>query len=302
MSTPEIATPPAAPPRAAARSPLAYLVSQTIKAFNTNKTSWIGLVLFLAIVLAAILAPWLAPHDPLEQNILYRLKPPNAEYLLGTDFFGRDILSRLLYGAQISLIIGVVSTLIALVVGSMIGILAGYYGGRFDMIVMQAMDVLLAFPSLILGLLIVAMLGPSMANIIAAIAVTSIPQFARIARAPTISVKEREYIEACRSLGYSDARIMGLHILPNIFPEILVMASLWLAAAIRTEASLAFVGLGVKPPIPTWGGMIREGFENILDSAWLAIMPGIAILVVVFALNLLGDGLRDAIDPKLRGE
>ncbi len=304
MSTPETATPPTGGATAgqAARSPAAYLLAQTIKAFNTNKTSWIGLVLFLAIVLAAILAPVLAPHDPLEQNLLYRLKPPNAEYLLGTDFFGRDILSRLLYGAQISLIIGVVSTLIALVVGSIIGVLAGYYGGRFDMIVMQAMDVLLAFPSLILGLLIVAMLGPSMANIIAAIAVTSIPQFARIARAPTISVKEREYIEACRSLGYSDARIMGLHILPNIFPEILVMASLWLAAAIRTEASLAFVGLGVKPPIPTWGGMIREGFENILDSAWLAIMPGIAILVVVFALNLLGDGLRDAIDPKLRGE
>ena len=284
------------------RSPLAYLLAQTIKAFNTNKTSWIGLVLFLAVLLAAVLAPVLAPHDPLEQNILYRLKPPTAAHPFGTDYFGRDILARLLYGAQISLIIGVVSTLIALVVGSIIGILAGYYGGRFDMIVMQAMDVLLAFPSLILGLLIVAMLGPSMANIIAAIAVTSIPQFARIARAPTISVKEREYVEACRSLGYSDARIMGLHILPNIFPEILVMASLWLAAAIRTEASLAFVGLGVKPPIPTWGGMIREGFENILDSAWLAIMPGIAILVVVFALNLLGDGLRDAIDPKLRGE
>lgn len=301
MSAPE-ASPAVAPASGKARSPFAYLLSQTIKAFNTNKTSWIGLVLFLAVVIAAILAPVLAPHDPLEQNIMYRLKSPNAEYLLGTDYFGRDILSRLLYGAQISLIIGVVSTVIALVVGSIIGVLAGYYGGRFDMIVMQAMDVLLAFPSLILGLLIVAVLGPSMSNIIAAIAVTSIPQFARIARAPTISVKEREYVEACRSLGYSDTRIMGLHILPNIFPEILVMASLWLAAAIRTEASLAFVGLGVKPPIPTWGGMIREGFENILDSAWLAIMPGIAILVVVFALNLLGDGLRDAIDPKLRGE
>ena len=299
MSTPDIAeTPGTAPPR----SPLAYLLGQTVKAFNTNKTSWIGLVLFLAVVLAAILAPLLAPHDPLEQNILYRLKPPTAEYWFGTDYFGRDIFSRLLYGAQISLVIGVVSTVIALVLGSIIGILAGYYGGRLDVVVMQAMDVLLAFPSLILGLLIVAMLGPSMTNIIAAIAVTSIPQFARIARAPTISVKEREYIEACRSLGYSDTRIMGLHILPNIFPEILVMASLWLAAAIRTEASLAFVGLGVNPPIPTWGGMIREGFENILDSAWLAIMPGLAILIVVFALNLLGDGLRDAIDPKLRGE
>lgn len=285
-----------------ARSPFLYVLIQTMKAFNTNKTSWIGLVLFLLVMFAAIFAPLLAPHDPLEQNILYRLKPPSAEYIFGTDYFGRDILSRLLYGAQISLTIGIVSTVIALVIGSIIGVLAGYYGGRFDMIVMQAMDILLAFPSLILGLLIVAMLGPSITNIIAAIAVTSIPQFARIARAPTISVKEREYVEACRSLGYSDARIMGLHIMPNIFPEILVMASLWLAAAIRTEASLAFVGLGVKPPIPTWGGMIREGFENILDSAWLAVIPGLAILIVVFALNLLGDGLRDAIDPKLKGE
>jgi peptide/nickel transport system permease protein len=290
------------PSAGAPRSPIGYLASQTIKAFNTNKTSWFGLVLFLIVVIAAVLAPLIAPHDPLEQNVLNRLKPPSATYVFGTDYFGRDIFSRLVYGAQISLVIGVVSTLVALVIGSMIGILAGYYGGRLDVIVMQAMDVLLAFPSLILGLLIVAMLGPSMTNIVAAIAVTSIPQFARIARAPTISVKEREYIEACRSLGYSDARIMALHILPNIFPEILVMASLWLATAIRTEASLAFVGLGVKPPTPTWGGMIREGFENILDSPWLAIVPGVAILVVVFALNLLGDGLRDAVDPKLRGE
>ena len=164
------------------------------------------------------------------------------------------------------------------------------------------MDVLLAFPSLILGLILVAMLGPSMTNIIIAIALTSIPPFARIARAPTIAVKEREFVDACRALGFSDMRIVGRHILPNILPEILVMGSLWLANAIRTEASLAFVGLGVKPPIATWGGMIREGFENILDSTWLAVVPGIAILIVIFALNLLGDGLRDAIDPKLKGE
>jgi peptide/nickel transport system permease protein len=141
-----------------------------------------------------------------------------------------------------------------------------------------------------------------MTNIIIAIALTSIPAFARIARAPTISVKEREFVEACRALGYSDLRIMAVHILPNIFAEILVMSSLWLASAIRTEASLAFIGLGLKPPTPTWGGMIREGFENILDSTWLAMAPGVAILVVVFALNLLGDGLRDAVDPKLKGE
>ena len=285
-----------------APSPLAYMARATVKAFNANKTSWVGLVIFLIVAFAAISAPLLAPHDPVEQNILYKLRPPTAEHPIGTDAFGRDILSRLLYGARISLVIGFVSTLAAMLLGSVIGIVAGWYGGRFDVIVMQAMDMLLAFPSLILGLLIVAMLGPSMTNIILAIALTSVPAFARIARAPTIAVKEREYIEACRALGYSDTRIMGGHILPNIFPEILVMASLWLANAIRTEASLAFIGLGVKPPTPTWGGMIREGFENILDSAWLAVAPGLAILIVVFALNLLGDGLRDAIDPKLKGE
>jgi peptide/nickel transport system permease protein len=297
MSTTEASPAPVAVP-----STLAYVTKATLTAFNANKTSWVGLVIFLIVAIAAIAAPWLSPHDPVEQNILAKLRPPTAEHLIGTDAFGRDILSRLLYGARISLVIGFVSTIAAMLIGSLIGLLAGWYGGRFDTFVMQAMDMLLAFPSLILGLLIVAMLGPSMTNIILAIALTSIPAFARIARAPTISVKEREYIEACRALGYSDARIMGGHILPNIFPEILVMGSLWLANAIRTEASLAFIGLGVKPPTPTWGGMIREGFENILDSAWLAVAPGLAILIVVFALNLLGDGLRDAIDPKLKGE
>jgi peptide/nickel transport system permease protein len=162
--------------------------------------------------------------------------------------------------------------------------------------------VLLAFPSLILGLIVVAMLGPTVENLIIAIALTAIPPFARIARAPTISVKEREFVEAGRALGYSDARLMFGHILPNIAPEVLVMGSLWLATAIRVEASLAFIGLGVAPPTATWGGMIREGFENILDSFWLALFPSIAILLVVFALNLLGDGLRDAIDPRLKGE
>jgi peptide/nickel transport system permease protein len=274
----------------------------TISAFNANKTSWFGLVVFLTIVVLAILAPWISPHDPLEQNVFAKLSPPFENHYLGTDYFGRDILSRLMHGARISLVIGIAATGIALVVGSMIGIIAGWYGGKLDIIVMQTMDMLLAFPSLILGLILVAMLGPSIGNIVIAIAVTSIPSFARIARAPTISIKEREFIDAGRSLGFSDTRLMLRHVLPNIFPEILVMGSLWLASAIRTEASLAFIGLGVKPPIPTWGGMIREGFENILDSYWLVLAPSIAILLVVFALNILGDGLRDAIDPKLKGE
>ena len=287
---------------AVAPTPIAYFASVTLKAFNTNKTSWIGLVVFLIVVVAAIFAPALAPFDPTDQNIVEKLRAPTLEHWLGTDSFGRDTLSRLLYGARISLIIGVVSTFAAMVIGTVIGMLAGWHGGRIDTVTMQAMDVLLAFPSLILGLILVAMLGPSMVNIIIAIALTSIPPFARIARAPTIAVKEREFVDAGRALGYSDTRILAGHILPNIFPEILVMGSLWLANAIRTEASLAFVGLGVKPPIATWGGMIREGFENILDSYTLALVPSVAILVVIFALNLLGDGLRDAIDPKLKGE
>jgi peptide/nickel transport system permease protein len=285
-----------------APTPLAYFAAQTLKAFNTNKTSWVGLAIFLIVIALAISAPLLAPYDPTDQNIMEKLRPPSLEHWLGTDSFGRDTLSRILYGARVSLVIGIASTLAAMVIGSAIGMLAGWHGGRIDTVTMQAMDVLLAFPSLILGLILVAMLGPSMHNIIIAIALTSIPPFARIARAPTIAIKEREFVMAGRALGYGDTRLLAGHILPNILPEILVMGSLWLANAIRTEASLAFVGLGVKPPTATWGGMIREGFENILDSYTLALVPSIAILIVIFALNLLGDGLRDAIDPKLKGE
>ena len=284
------------------RTTLKAIWSGLLTAFNSNKTSWVGLVLFLLVCIAAILAPLLAPHDPLEQSILYRLKPPTAEYLMGTDYYGRDTLSRLIWGARISLTIGLLAIGVAMIIGSLIGLVAGYFGGKTDIIIMQTMDVLLAFPSLILGLIVVAMLGPSTTNLVIAISFTAIPPFARIARAPTMAIKEREFIEAGRALGYSDLRLMLGHILPNILPEILVMGSLWLATAIRVEASLAFIGLGVSPPTPTWGGMIREGFENILDSFWLALFPSIAILIVVFSLNLLGDGLRDAIDPKLRDE
>jgi peptide/nickel transport system permease protein len=278
-----------------------YALQQLVRAFNANATSWIGLVVFLLVVALALLAPVISPYDPLNQDILARLQGPSAAHWLGTDSYGRDILSRLLWGARLSLVISTISILAAMVIGGIIGIVSGYVGGRFDMVVMQAMDVLLSFPSLIMGLMVVAMLGASMGNLMIAIALTAIAPFARIARAPTILVKERDYIEACRALGYSDLRIMTIHILPNIVAEILVMGSLWLATAIRIEASLSFIGLGVRPPTPTWGGMIREGFENILDSASLSLFPSLAILLVVFSLNMLGDGLRDAIDPKLRG-
>lgn len=281
---------------------LRYFGDQTLKAFNANITSWVGLGLLALVVLCAVFAPFLAPHDPIEQDILNRLTGPSLLYPLGTDNYGRDILSRLLFGARTSLWIGFAAVLTAAFIGGSIGLLAGYFGGRFDLIMMQAMDVLLALPSLILGLIMVAMLGPSMSNLIIAIAVGFIPAFARIARSPTIAVKQRDYILAGRALGFSDSRLMGLHILPNIAPQILVMSTMWFASAIRIEASLAFLGLGARPPAPTWGGMIQDGFEHILDSPWLCIWPSLAILSVVFALNLLGDGLRDAIDPKLREE
>jgi peptide/nickel transport system permease protein len=244
------------------------------------------------------LAPWLAPRDPLEQDIVARLQPPSGEYWLGTDSYGRDVLSRLLYGARISLFVGFVSILTAMLIGTTVGIVAGYVGGLFDQIVMGVLDVLLAFPTLLLGLMIAVMLGANLQNLIIAIAVTEIAPFARVARAPTITLREREFVEAGRSYGCGPVRIMTRHILPNMISDVVVMSSLWLASAIRTEASLSFIGLGVPPPAATWGGMIREGFENILDAWWLAVFPSLAIFAVVLGLNLLGDALRDASDPR----
>jgi peptide/nickel transport system permease protein len=267
-----------------------------------HKMASFGAGIVVLMVLSALLAPWLAPHDPLEQDVLLRLASPSADFPLGNDSFGRDILARILWGGRVSLYVSTLSVLIAIFVGGALGILAGYIGGLFDRVLMAAMDVLLSFPTLVMGLLVVAMLGPTVGNLILAITLTAVAPFARIARAPTLTVKERDFVEAGRALGFSHLRIMVVHILPNVLDDILVMAALWLATAIRTEASLSFIGLGVRPPTASWGGMIREGFENILDAPWLAIFPSIAILVVMFGLNMLGDGLRDTSDPRLRHE
>jgi len=267
-----------------------------------HKMASLGAGLVIAVALSAIFAPWLSPHDPYEQEVLLRLAAPSADFPLGNDDFGRDILSRVLWGGRVSLVVGTSAVLLAIAIGGVLGMLAGYIGGTFDRVVMAAMDVLLSFPTLVMGLLVVAMLGPTIGNLILAITLTAIAPFARIARAPTLTIKERDFVEAGRALGFSNLRIMAVHILPNIIDEILVMASLWLATAIRTEASLSFIGLGVRPPTATWGGMIREGFENILDAPWLAVFPSLAILLIMLGLNMLGDGLRDATDPRLRHE
>ncbi|MBR0827777.1 ABC transporter permease [Bradyrhizobium manausense] len=266
--------------------------------FLSDPTTLAGVILCAIVVAGALLAPWLSPHDPLEQNILDRLAGPGSDYLLGTDQFGRDVLSRLLWGARVSLLVSFLSIASAVVIGGAIGMISGYIGGRFDLVTMQVMDVLLSFPSLILGMIMVALLGSSITNLVVAIALTAIAPFARIARAPVLVLKERAFIEAGRALGFSHLRILLVHVLPNIVTDLLVMGTLWMATAVRTEASLSFIGLGVKPPTPTWGGMMRDGFENILDSAWLCIWPGLAILVLVLGLNLVGDGLCDITDPK----
>ncbi|MGG5885676.1 ABC transporter permease [Falsiroseomonas sp. HC035] len=269
---------------------------------RSNPTTAVGAVICLLIMAAAIFAPWLAPYDPAEQDIFNRLQSPGGDYLLGTDQFGRDILSRLMWGARISLIVSLGAIFAAAIIGGAIGLVSGYIGGKFDLFVMQVMDVLLSFPSLILGLIVVALLGPELVNLVVAIALTAIAPFARVARAPTLALKERAFVEAGRALGFSHTRVLFRHILPNIMSEVMVMGTLWLATAVRVEASLSFIGLGVKPPTATWGGMTRDGFENILDAPWLAVFPGIAILLLVLGLNMVGDGLRDATDPKLRNE
>ena len=258
----------------------------------------IGLVLVAAMVLVAVLAPWISPFDPDEQDVIMKLEPPAAGHWFGTDAFGRDVLSRVIWGSRVSLFVGSVATLAGILIGTVVGIVSGYYGGLVDKLITALTDILLSFPQLIMGLILVAMLGPTMFNLILAIAITAIPAFIRVARGSTLAMKERDFVDACRALGFADLRIMFLHVLPNIMDEVVVMGSLWLAAAIRTESTLAFIGLGVPPPTATWGGIIREGFDNLLDAPWLSVFPSLAILIVMIALNLVGDGLRDATDPR----
>jgi len=258
----------------------------------------VGLVMVLGMLAIAIFAPWVAPYDPNDQDVILNLADPSLQHPFGNDQFGRDVLSRVIWGARVSLFVGFIATLSGVIIGVVVGVISGYYGGAIDRLITAATDVLLSFPQLIMGLLLVAVLGPSLYNLILAIAITAVPAFVRIARGSTLAMKERDFVDACRALGYGDIRIMFLHVLPNIMDEVTVMASLWLATAVRTESTLAFIGLGLPPPTATWGGIIREGFDNMLDAPWLSVFPSLAILIVMIGLNLIGDGLRDATDPK----
>jgi peptide/nickel transport system permease protein len=282
-----------------AAAPTAIVAPSAWKRATRSGGLVIGLVIAILMVVMAIAAPWLAPYDPNEQNVLLKLEPPSAEHWFGTDAFGRDVLSRVIYGARISLFVGAFATFAGVVIGTIIGVVSGYLGGLVDRLVTAATDVLLSFPQLIMGLILVAVLGANMFNLILAIAITAVPAFIRVARASTLAMKERDFVDACRALGFGGPRIMFLHVLPNIMDEVVVMGSLWFAAAIRTESTLAFIGLGVPPPTATWGGIIRDGFDNLLDASWLSVFPSIAILTIMIALNLIGDGLRDATDPRM---
>lgn len=273
---------------------------RAIRTFVSNRTALFGVVLILAIIFVAVAAPLLAPHDPVDQSVRNRLAPPSFEYPLGRDDKGRDILSRVIYGTRIALMVGFFSVLIGGALGTVIGVAAGYFGGKVDAVLMRLTDILLAFPDLITGLLVLAVLGPGLWKMIIAIGLTIAPRFARIAYGPTLAVKGKEFIEAARSVGVRDGRLLRIHILPNISGDLVVFASLWTASAIRLEASLSFVGLGVAPPTPTWGQMIREGTINLTQVPLYSLGPGLALLFTVFAFNLVGDGLRDVLDPKAR--
>jgi peptide/nickel transport system permease protein len=260
----------------------------------------IGLALVTAYLIIALFAGALAPYPPTEQHAPDRLQEPNAKYLLGTDEFGRDILSRLMHGATNSLRIALLAVALATLVGTVIGMLSGYAGGWTDNAVMRVMDLFFAFPAILLALSIVAALGPGANNTILAIAIVYTPIFARVARGPVLALKEMEFVSAARCIGSSHARILTRHILPNMVAPIIVQVSLALSWAMLTEAALSFLGLGTQPPQPSWGSMLSESRKMMEIAPWMAISPGLAIMLGVLGFNLLGDGLRDALDPRLK--
>ncbi len=274
--------------------------------FSENRGAVIGLFVFLFLVLVAVLAPVIAPHSPFEQYREAVLKPPvwaaggSATYLLGTDPVGRDILSRLIYGAQYSLFVGLVVTTLSLISGIVVGLLAGYYRGWLDTIIMRLMDMILAVPSLLLALVLVTILGPGLNSAMIAIAVTLQPHFVRLTRAAVMAEKTRDYVTAARIAGASPFRLMFRTILPNCTAPLIVPATLSFSNAILDAAALGFLGMGAQPPTPEWGTMLAEAREFILRAWWVVTFPGLAILITVLAINLMGDGLRDALDPKLK--
>jgi len=259
----------------------------------------VGLALIVLVVFGAIFAPWLTPYGPLDQDLLHTVQAPSASHWLGTDQFGRDVLSRLLFGARISLIAGFVSVTIGAVLGILVGLLAGFYGGYVDSLLMAANDILLGFRTYLMAIMVVAILGPSLLNLTVAIGLSTFPQFARMVRSEVLSARERDFVEAARALGARDAALMLRHVLPQVMAPLVVMATFFVATAIVVQSSLSFLGLGSPPPTPSWGLMISQARTYIMAAPWLPTIPGLAIMVTVLGFNLLGDTLRDILDPRL---
>ncbi|CAM3780188.1 ABC transporter permease [Alkalicoccus chagannorensis] len=267
---------------------------------RSNYLAMAGGILIIFFIITSFAGPWIVQNDPLAPNVADRLQGPSAEYWFGTDHHGRDIFARIIHGMSITLYIGFTSVFIGMIFGVFFGVISGYYGKKIDAVIMRVMDVLLAFPGILLALGIVAVLGGSINNVIIAISIFSIPVFARIVRGSTLGVRQLEYIDAVRALGASDTRIIFLHILPNIMSPIIVQATLRIATAVLTAAGLSFLGLGAQPPDPEWGAMLAAGRDYMWEYPHITLFPGLAIVAVVLAFNLFGDGVRDALDPKLK--
>lgn len=267
----------------------------------TRKVVAFGTVIILILVVTGVFAPWIAPYDPYKANLKETLQLPSATHLLGTDVLGRDIFSRILYGSRTSIEVGIIAVGLAAAMGMLLGLLAGYFGGWTERVIMRFVDALMAFPPIVLALGLAFALGGGLFNCMVAVGISMMPTFVRLTRGQVLSVKETDYIMAARVIGSSHSRILFFHILHNVFPPLLVLITLNMGGAILSEATLSFLGVGIKPPGAAWGSMLQEGYQNLLTHPHMSFAPGICIFLVVLGFNLMGDGLRDALDPRLKG-
>jgi peptide/nickel transport system permease protein len=276
------------------------LWGDALRRLARNRGAAVGGLVFLLVVLLALAAPVLAPHDPVRLNVVESLEAPGARHWLGTDQFGRDVLSRIIYGSRVSVAMGIVAVAISVGAGSMLGLLAGFYRGPVDLVVMRLVDVMLAFPGILLALVIIAVLGPDLKNAMIAVGISGMPLFIRVVRASTLAVRDLHYVEAAQATGCGDLRVLARHVLPNVLTPIIVLVTLGIPSAIVAGAALSFLGLGIKPPTPDWGEMLSRGRAFMGTAWWLSTFPGLAIAIVVLAINRFGDGLRDALDPRMK--
>jgi peptide/nickel transport system permease protein len=279
---------------------LTDLQRKQLRAFWRNRVAVVGAIMTVLVLLVAIFASGLSPFDPIAQNVYSSLTPPDMDHPLGTDDYGRDILSRTIWGSRVSLAVGLGSITLGMLMGSLMGMMAAFEGGRAGNLIMRIVDIMMCLPAEIFGIMVLIVLGQGLDKLIISLGIVMTPRFARLSYGSTLAIKERDYIEAARALGAKSARVILRHIFPNILGEILVMSSLWIATAIRVEANLSFLGLGVAPPTPTWGNMVREGVNQLTNAPWMSVFPGLAIMLAVLSFNLIGDGLRDVMDPKLQ--